>query len=300
MSERAAGAAASGATVRGAVAAGTMVLGAAMEAPAGSSATVQRHPVAVRVTVRGAAVEGAAVSSATVPRHPVAVRVTHWAVALSGLALLFSGMGQLPMFRRYNIVKLPGLGWSDNFEIHLIIHYVAAAVFTAAVLFHLLYHLRRREFAALPRRGDMRASWHTIVAMLRGRPEPPSGKFLAEQRVAYAAIGVTTLTLLATGLVKSFKNLGPIILDPALLQWVTLAHTAAAMLFMVLVGAHVAAFLIRANRPLLPSMITGRVCRHYAAHRHPFWQWCADVAAGADEVESVAVEEVAAPVRRAG
>lgn len=211
--------------------------------------------------------------SGSVARHPVAVRVAHWGVALSGMALLFSGMGQLPMMRRYNIVKLPGMGWSDNFEIHLIIHYVAAAVFGAALLFHLVYHLRRREFAALPRRGDGLESWHIIVAMIRGRPEPPSGKFLAEQRLAYGAIGITSLVLMVTGLVKSYKNLGPITLDPGSLTWVTLIHTAAAMVFMGLVAAHLAAFLIRANRPLLGSMFTGRVAREYAEHRHPLWRW---------------------------
>jgi cytochrome b subunit of formate dehydrogenase len=210
-------------------------------------------------------------AAGTVARHPAAVRATHWAAALSGMALLFSGMGQLPMFRRYNIVLLPGLGWSDDFEIHLIIHYVAAAVFSAAVIFHIVFHMRRREFSALPRRGDGVESWRTIVAMLRGRAEPPAGKFLAEQRLAYAAIGATSLVLVVTGVIKAYKNLGPITLDPALLTAVTLAHTAAAILFMVLVALHLAAFLIRANRPLLPSMITGRVCRRYAAHRHPLW-----------------------------
>jgi cytochrome b subunit of formate dehydrogenase len=207
----------------------------------------------------------------TVLRHSPAVRIAHWAVALSGLALLFSGMGQLPMFRRYNIVELPGMAWSDDFEIHLVIHYAAAAVFGAAVLFHVVHHLRRRERAALPRRGDVRESWRILVAMLRGRPEPPSGKFLAEQRLAYAAIGGTSLVLLGTGLIKSFKNLGPIVLPPGLLTGVTLLHTAAAMGFMALVGAHLAAFLLRANRPLLPSMFTGRVSRAYAEHRHPLW-----------------------------
>jgi formate dehydrogenase gamma subunit len=206
-------------------------------------------------------------------RHSRTVRLAHWAVALSGMALMFSGLGQMPMFRRYNIVKLPGMAWSDNFEIHLIIHYVAALVFGAAVFFHLVYHLRRREFAAVPRRGDGVESWRIIVAMVRGRPEPPSGKFLAEQRLAYAAIGITSLVLIATGLVKSYKNLGPITIEPWLLTWITLVHTAAAMVFMGLIAAHLAAFLIPANRPLLPSMITGRVSRSYAEHRHPLWRW---------------------------
>lgn len=206
-------------------------------------------------------------------RHSAAVRWTHWTVALSGLALLFSGFGELPMYKRYNVVKLPGLSWAGDFEIHLVIHYIAAAIFTAAVVFHLLYHLRRREFSALPRRGDGKLSWRIIKSILLRRPEPASGKFLAEQRLAYAAIGGVTLLLVLTGLVKVYKNLGNITLDPTVLQILTLVHTVGGMLFMMLLLAHLAAFLLKANWPLLPSMITGRVPLAYASHRHSLWDF---------------------------
>lgn len=233
----------------------------------------------------------------TVERHPLAVRLAHWGVAVSALALLFSGFGQLPMFKRYNIVKLPGMGWTDDFEIQLILHYIAAAAFGAAVLFHLVYHLRRRELAALPRRGDVGESVRIIRAMLSGGPEPPSAKFLAEQRLAYAAIGGVSLVLLLTGMIKSAKNLGPVNLDPTLLTAVTLVHTAAAMAFLGLVVAHLAAFLIRANRPLLPSMVTGRVSRAYAQHRHPLWSIPGaaprDVVSGAPPVPAAADDDEA-------
>ncbi len=209
-------------------------------------------------------------SNEYVPRHSLAVRINHWVVALSGLVLLFSGFGELPMYQRYNLVKVPG--WSGDFGLNLIIHYLAAAVFLAAVFFHVVYHLRRREFAAWPKRGDMRESIHIIKAMLTGKEEPPHGKFLAEQRLAYAAIFLTVLLLVVSGLIKTWKNLGPVVLDPTFLQVVTLIHTFTTMLFLFLVFAHLAAFLLKANRPLLPSMFTGRVRRDYARHRHPLWK----------------------------
>jgi len=80
---------------------------------------------------------------ATRIRHSLTVRVTHWVVALSGILLLFSGFGQLPLYKRYNLIKVPGFFWSGNYEITLLIHYLTAAVFTAAVFFHLVYHYRR-------------------------------------------------------------------------------------------------------------------------------------------------------------
>jgi cytochrome b subunit of formate dehydrogenase len=205
-------------------------------------------------------------------RHSWDVRLTHWLIAGSGLLLIFSGMGELPMYKRYNVVKVPGLHWSGDFELNLILHYLLATVFTAAVFYHLVYHWRRREFALLPQKGDVEESVHIVKAMLTGGQEPPHGKYLAEQRLAYAAIAVTVSGLVGTGLIKAYKNLGAIVIEPTLLQIITLLHTGLTMAFMALIVAHVAAFVLKANRPLFPAMFTGRVDRAYAEERHPRWQ----------------------------
>ena len=202
-------------------------------------------------------------------RHSLAVRVTHWLVALSGILLLFSGFGQMPMYKRYNIIKLPGLGWAADYEITLLLHYLGAAVFCAGITFHLLYHLRRKEFGLLPRRGDIAKSIHGVKAMAGLTRDLRHGKFQPKQRVIYAVFGGTSLVLLLTGLIKSYKNLGAIMLDPMLLQVMAFTHTIGAMVFMVLFIAHVAALLI--YRPLIPSMITGMLDREYATTHHPEW-----------------------------
>lgn len=211
-------------------------------------------------------------STSKVSRHSLTVRLTHWVVALSGLALVFSGFGALPMYGRYNLAKIPGLHWTGDFGIQLVLHYVMAIFFTAAIFFHLVFHLRRREFAALPKKGDLKESVEIVKAMVTGDQEPPSGKFLAEQRLAYAAIGLASVVLVVTGLIKTYKNAGIYTLDPRFLQSVTLTHTLATLIFMILFLFHVAAFLIRANRPLLESMFTGKVRRDYAEHRHSKWE----------------------------
>jgi len=208
----------------------------------------------------------------TVKRHSLSVRMTHWLVAASGILLLFSGFGQLPMYKRYNVIHIPGLAWSSNFEITLLIHNICAIVFTATVIFHLLYHLRRREFAIMPKKGDLAATVQGIKAMFGLAEEPLHGKFQAKQRVIYAVIGVTTLILIATGLVKSFKNLGPIVVDPIFLQWVAFSHTLTGMLFMLLFVAHVAALLMKNHRPLIPSMFSGNIDKTYAQKHHPGWR----------------------------
>ena len=207
----------------------------------------------------------------SVVRHSLVVRLTHWLVAISGIVLLFSGFGQMPMYKRYNIVKIPGLAWSSNYDITLLLHYLSAAGFGFAIAFHLLYHLRRGEFGLLPRRGDMRDAVRGVGAMIGLTEEPVSGKFQAKQRVIYIIFGSVSLVLLVTGLVKSYKNLGPIVIDPTILQWVAFTHTICGMLFLLLLCAHLAALLLKQHRPLIRSMITGKIDFHYARQHHPAW-----------------------------
>ena len=208
----------------------------------------------------------------TVLRHTPLVRTTHWVIAISGIMLLFSGFGEMPMYKRYMLTELPGMAWTSDFALQTVIHYIAAFFFTAALFFHMVYHTMNNEFSIIPRKGDMKESWDIIKAMITGKEEPPSGKFLAEQRVAYAAIGTVSLVLVFTGLIKVYKNTGAIVLDAAMLKYVTLLHTASTMIFMLLIIAHLAAFIIKANRPLVPSMFTGRIDKQYAEHRHSKWE----------------------------
>lgn len=207
-----------------------------------------------------------------VQRHTFTVRVTHWLIAISGILLLFSGLGQMPMAKRYNIVKLPGLAWTSNYEITLLIHYLAAAVFTALVVFHLFYHLRRREFGIMPKRGDIGEAVQGFLEMFGIGKKLHHEKFQAKQRIIYGVIGFTSLLLIGTGLIKSYKNLGAIIVDPMLLQWVAFIHTGTGMFFLLLLFAHVAALLLKSHRPLIPSMITGRLDAEYARVHHSKWQ----------------------------
>lgn len=209
---------------------------------------------------------------AKVLRHSLAVRMTHWIVAFSGIILLFSGFMQLPMGKRYNIVKIPGLSWAGNFEVTLLIHYISAAVFTAVVFFHIGYHLKRRELAIVPRPGDIGGAIQGFLAMFGLGEEPSNGKFQAKQKIIYTIIGSTTLLLIITGLVKSYKNLGSIVLDPMLLQVIAFTHTIGGMFFMILFLAHVAALMLKDHRPMIPSMITGMMDKEHAQKHHSNWQ----------------------------
>ena len=205
-------------------------------------------------------------------RHTPTERALHWIAAVSGILLLFSGFGEMPMYKRYFVTEIPGMSWSGDYGIQLIIHYIAGAVFTGVALFHGVYHWRKREFAILPQRGDMKESAQILWAILRGKPEPAHGKFLAEQRLAYVAIAGVSFLLIVTGLIKTYKNTGAVVLDPLFLNIVTYTHTLSTMLFLLLFLAHLGAFIIKANRPLLWSMFSGHIDRKYAEERHGHWK----------------------------
>ena len=50
-----------------------------------------------------------------VVRHSALELIEHWAIAISGLVLLFTGIFELPVGKRYYIINVPGLGWSADF-----------------------------------------------------------------------------------------------------------------------------------------------------------------------------------------
>jgi len=208
---------------------------------------------------------------AYVVRHSYLVIVQHWLVAVSGIVLLFSGFGQMPIYKRYMLDQVPGFGWASDFILNFKIHMIAAAVFTFAAVFHLVYHFIEGGRSIMPMRGDLRESVHIIKAIVKGEKEPPHGKFLAEQRLAYAFIGFSILILIVTGLFKFADNLPSVTLPYQVTFWNTMIHNVATVLFLLGFIAHIGAFVLKANWPLLTSMFAGKVKLGYAEERHPIW-----------------------------
>jgi formate dehydrogenase gamma subunit len=209
-------------------------------------------------------------SEGKVLRHDRTVRITHWLIALSCFVLVFSGFGQMPIYKRYMITEFPGLTWTADYFITLKMHYIAALVLTLAGVWHVVYHYIRKDFGLLPRKGDMGESIAIIKAMFTGGKEPPSDKYLAEQRLAYAFIAGVVALLILTGIVKTVKSMG-ISLPEGLVFWSTQMHNLGAVLIVLGIFAHLAAFVVPANRNLFGSMFHGKVNLDYAKHRHSIW-----------------------------
>jgi copper ion binding protein len=204
-------------------------------------------------------------------RHSPIELAEHWLLAISGLLLIFSGFGELPMYKRYMVTEIPGLGWAGDFFINLKIHYLTGIVFISIMVFHALYHGWVGHQGLIPRKGDVKASLITILSMLGFGEEPKSDKYLPEQRLAYAYLGGVGLILVLTGVVKVIKNLPGVYLSPFLITSMTLTHTFATIFFLLGVLAHLAALIFKVNRPLVKSIFTGEVNLGYVQDRHTIW-----------------------------
>jgi len=207
----------------------------------------------------------------TIPRHSPFELAEHWLLAISGILLIFSGFGELPMYKRFMVTQIPGLGWAGDFFVNLKIHYLSGILFVSVMVFHGVYHGWLGHQGLLPKKGDVNSSLKTILGMFGFGEEPKSHKYLPEQRLAYAYLGGVGLILVLTGVVKVIKNLPGVYLSPALITWMTLIHTFATIFFLLGVLAHLAALIFKANRPLVKSIFTGEVDEGYVRDRHTIW-----------------------------
>jgi copper ion binding protein len=204
-------------------------------------------------------------------RHGPVELAEHWLLAISGLLLIFSGFGELPMYKRYMVTQIPGFGWAGDFFIQLKLHYLAGILFVSVMVFHAIYHGWLGHQGLIPRRGDVKASCKTILCMLGFGEEPKMDKYLPEQRLAYAYLGGVGLILVLTGIVKVIKNIPGAYLAPGWITSMTLIHTFATIFFLLGVLAHLAALIFKVNRPLVTSIFTGGVDSGYARDRHSIW-----------------------------
>lgn len=206
-----------------------------------------------------------------ITRQSLQNRIVHWGIAISVFGLIFSGILQMPISKRYMLNELPLMAWSGDYHISLIVHYVFAAALLFFVGFHLVFHIMRKEFDIFPKKGDFRKSVAVIKAMLYKTEEPPSEKYLPEQRLAYAGIAFVLLLLIVSGMVKTYKNLAGENLGENMIFWAAQIHNLGMIFIILAIIFHLAAFIFKANRPLLSGMFSGKVSAKYVLHRHKLW-----------------------------
>ena len=117
-----------------------------------------------------------------------------------------SGFGQMPIFKRYYIADLPGLGWLAQFYVTHYIHYVGAILLLGIAAYYAVLYLadRRRAFRI------------TLYGWLQG--------------------GVMA-GIVATGVLRVIKNYAGVTMSSGLIVFLDILHLALVMAMMVIATA---------------------------------------------------------------
>ncbi len=82
-----------------------------------------------------------------------------WFYLIAVIFLALSGFGQMPIFKRYYIADIPGLGWLAEFFITHYIHYLAAILFLALTAYTIIdYLLATRKSRQMTVTGYVRSA----------------------------------------------------------------------------------------------------------------------------------------------
>ncbi|MFW6237122.1 MAG: hypothetical protein ACOC3F_01930 [Desulfosudaceae bacterium] len=130
-------------------------------------------------------------------------RFAGWLYLAAMTVILFTGFGNMPLYRRYYVTDLPGFAWTGNFLINVQVHYLAGAVLLGLAAYFM------GAYAYLKKDG-----WRlTLTGRLRAM--------------------VVGLALLS-GLAMALKNLAGVVYPFPLLVTMNFLHLTLAMIFLLL------------------------------------------------------------------
>lgn len=117
--------------------------------------------------------------------------------------LLLTGFGQMPIFKRYYIADIPGLGWLGQFYVTHYLHYLAAILFIALFAYFSVDH----------------------IATNRSR---------IKISVSGYARGLILIAILASGILMVIRNLAGYTFSANFIVFLDLAHLGSVMMFLLM------------------------------------------------------------------
>jgi hypothetical protein len=129
-------------------------------------------------------------------------RARRWLHGLTMAVMAFTGFGQMPIFKRYYISSIPGMGWSADFYLTHIIHYLGASLLLGLLAYAITGYLfgGKRVFRVTP-------AGYVRMAFLAG--------------------------LVVTGVFRVLKNLPDVVFPPGFTMALDISHLG----FMMAYGA---------------------------------------------------------------
>jgi hypothetical protein len=97
------------------------------------------------------------VQQTTIPKVPN--RTVRYVYLITVALLTLTGFGQMPIFKRYYIADIPGLGWLAQFYVTHYIHYLAAIFILALVAYLIIdYLILQKKHLRLTASGYVRGA----------------------------------------------------------------------------------------------------------------------------------------------
>ena len=112
------------------------------------------------------------------------IKYTKWTAIAALTALTVTGFGQMPIYKRYYISSIPGLGWLADYYITHNIHYISAVILLGLTAYIIAkYFLYNRDAVGITKQGRV------IHIFLAGIIMTGVLKVIASQRGIYFSVG---------------------------------------------------------------------------------------------------------------
>ena len=120
-------------------------------------------------------------------------RILRWLYVLTMIGMGVTGLGQMPIFKRYYIADIPGMAWTADFYLTHYIHYLGAIFLFALIAYAILDYilLGRKAF-------HLTASAYLRIALLGG--------------------------IVVTGIFRVFKNFPDVVFSPDFTLLIDISH----------------------------------------------------------------------------
>jgi cytochrome b subunit of formate dehydrogenase len=201
-----------------------------------------------------------------VPRHSLVARAFHWLMAASMLVLMVTAF-------------LPKVGVQFPWVTY---HWIAGAVLTISILFHIFHASFRLDFWSIwPDRIDVNDAYHRMLSFF-GRPAPLPRKFakyplenkLYNEAIILAGVGVIVTGVLMMSRVRTmFFPRNPYLFSDMTWGIIYVLHGLAGVGLIALITVHIYFGIRPEKRPITKSMIFGWMSRDFYLEEHDPERW---------------------------
>lgn len=126
-------------------------------------------------------------------------QIRKWIYGVTFFFLVLTGFGQMPVYKRYYISDIPGLGWISDFYVTHALHYIFAFIFIALTAYVILTFIINRT-------GKITGTGYIKIFILAG--------------------------LVISGIIMVARNLSGVFLNHGLVIAMDLTHLGLTMLLM--------------------------------------------------------------------